>query len=217
MLADEQKACIESFDGPVRPSQYNKIGHHTWWDGRDYDNVMARWRMGLPPPPKHTVSSPNLTALSYSLRLATFRRSPASAPPRPRRGMPGISFWVPKKEPPSLKKPNPIAGTRVKVEPGTIKIEPNTVKIKPDIVKPEPTSPEPSEAWRTKYAVSLVYRSEEDGEWASWQAVVCLSVKEAGFVVSDSDDDGSSGETGFETGREDGEEEDGTMDFSTFD
>jgi hypothetical protein len=75
--------------------------------------------------------------------------------------MPRIIFWVPKEEPLSPKKPKPITGARVKVEPGTIKVEPG-------IVKPEPTSPEPSEVWHAKYAVPLVYRSEEDGEWAGW-------------------------------------------------
>jgi hypothetical protein len=74
--------------------------------------------------------------------------------------MPGISFRVPKKEPLSPKKPKPVASARVKVEPGIVK-------------------PEPSEAWHAKYAVAPVYRSKEDGEWASWQGAVRLSAKEA--------------------------------------
>jgi hypothetical protein len=28
ILADERKAHVKAFDGPVRPSQYNKVGHH---------------------------------------------------------------------------------------------------------------------------------------------------------------------------------------------
>jgi hypothetical protein len=28
MLADERMARVEAFDGPVRPLQYNKVGHH---------------------------------------------------------------------------------------------------------------------------------------------------------------------------------------------
>jgi hypothetical protein len=51
---------------------------------------------------------------------------------------------------------------------GIIKVEPDIVKVEPDTVKSEPASPECSEAWRAKYAVPPVYRSEEDGEWADW-------------------------------------------------
>jgi hypothetical protein len=28
MLVDKRKAHIKAFDGPVHPSQYDKIGHH---------------------------------------------------------------------------------------------------------------------------------------------------------------------------------------------
>jgi hypothetical protein len=132
-----------------------------------------------------------------------------------------ISFRVPKEESPSPKNLKPVAGDHVKVEPGTVKIEPDTIKVEPDVVKLEPTSPEPSEAWRAKYIVPSVYRSEEDGDWAGWLAAVCLSAKEAGVVVIDSDDDGDDdddgGETGFETGGKDSKEEDTALDFSTFD
>jgi hypothetical protein len=41
MLGDEQKARVEVFHGPTRPSQYNKICRHTWWNGRDYDSVIS--------------------------------------------------------------------------------------------------------------------------------------------------------------------------------
>jgi hypothetical protein len=64
-----------------------------------------------------------------------------------------------------VKKPKPVADARVKIEPGTVKVEPDSVKVEPGTVKSEPTSPEPSEAWRMKYAVPPVYRNEEDGEW----------------------------------------------------
>jgi hypothetical protein len=30
MPADERKARVKAFDWPVRPSQYNKVGHHAW-------------------------------------------------------------------------------------------------------------------------------------------------------------------------------------------
>jgi hypothetical protein len=134
IFADKRKAHVEVFNGPVRPSQYNKIGHHAWWDSRDYDNVMARWRAGLPPPPKRTVSLPNPMVSSSSSRSATSRHSLASTPPCLRRGMPGISFRVPKEELPSpprrqLKKPKPIAGASVKVEPGIVKVEPDSIKV----------------------------------------------------------------------------------------
>jgi hypothetical protein len=151
--------------------------------------------------------------------------------------MPGINFRAPKEEPlfpphRQPKKAKPVTGAHVKVEPGRVKVEPNSVKVKldsvkvePDTVKSEPTSPEPSEAWCTKYAVPLVYHSKEDGEWACWQATVRLSAKEAGVVVVDSGSDGdyddNSSESGFETGGEasgeDGEEDDAALDFSAFD
>jgi hypothetical protein len=134
IFADKRKARVEAFNGSVRPLQYNKIGCHAWWDGRDYENVMARWSAGLPPRPKRTVSSPNSTASSSFSRSATSRHSLASMHPCPRRGMPGISFRAPKKEPPSppcrqLKKPKPVAGASVKVEPGIVKVEPGSVKV----------------------------------------------------------------------------------------
>jgi hypothetical protein len=118
MLDDKWKVRIDVFDGPMCPSQYNKIGHHAWWDGRDYDEVMARWWVGLSPPSKRPISTPNPTGLSSSSRSATSRRSSsslASMPPQSRRGLPGISFRVPKEEPPSphhrpSKKPTPGVG-----------------------------------------------------------------------------------------------------------
>jgi hypothetical protein len=39
----------------------------------------------------------------------------------------------------------------------------------------------------------------------------------AGVVIIDSEDNDGSDETGFETGGEDGEEEDDALDFSAFD
>jgi hypothetical protein len=42
-------------------------------------------------------------------------------------------------------------------------------------------------------------------------------MKEAGVVVIDSKDNVGGGETGFETGGKDGEEEDDALDFSAFD
>jgi hypothetical protein len=69
------------------------------------------------------------------------------------------------------------------------------------------------EVWRAKYAVPPVYHSEEDGEWAGWQATVRLSVKEAGVVVIKSDSNGNDGEPSGE----DGEEDDAALDFSAFD
>jgi hypothetical protein len=128
--------------------------------------------------------------------------------------MPGISFRVPKEEPPSPprrqpKKPKSAAGARVKVEPGTVNVEPGTVK-------PETTSPEPSKAWRMKYAVPPVYHSEEDGKWAGWQAATRLSAKEAGVIVIESDindDDDNDGEASGE----DGEEDDAALNFGAFD
>jgi hypothetical protein len=151
MLADERKARIEAFHRPVHPSQYNKLGRHALWDGCDNDFVMARWRAGLPPPPKRTVLSPNPTMSSSSSRTATSRRFLASAPPCPRRGIPGISFRAPKEEPPSpsrrqAKKPKPVTGARVKVVSGIIKVEPECVKVEPGTVKSVPASPERSEA-----------------------------------------------------------------------
>jgi hypothetical protein len=91
-----------------------------------------------------------------------------------------------------------VADTRVKVEPGSVKVKPGTIKVEPGNVKPEPTSPEPLEAWRVKYAVPLVYHSEEDGEWAGRHAVVSLFTKEAGVIVIDRDDDDGGGNIGFE-------------------
>jgi hypothetical protein len=36
MLANERQARVDAFEGPVRPSQFNKAGRHTWWGGGDY-------------------------------------------------------------------------------------------------------------------------------------------------------------------------------------
>jgi hypothetical protein len=61
------------------------------------------------------------------------------------------------------------------------------------------------EVWRVKYVVLPVYRNEEDGEWASWQADVRLSMKEAGVVVIESDSDGNDDANGGEASGKDGE------------
>jgi hypothetical protein len=138
ILNDERRARIKAYEGPVRPSQHNKRGRQAWWDGRDYDKVMAR----LPPLPKRAVytmmAAPKPSGSSSSSRLATSRRS-----------MPRISFRASKEEPPSpshrnssfrpSKKPNPVHGARVKMESGTIKLEPDIIKLKLDTIKPEPT------------------------------------------------------------------------------
>jgi hypothetical protein len=166
MLANKRKACVKAFDGLVRPSHFNKISRHAWWDGHDYEDVMARWRVGLPPPPKRTASSPNPTMSSSSSKLDTSLRSPPrrlhireGACPGSVSGCPRRSHHHRRNRSPSPKKPKPVAAARVKIEPGTVKVEHDTVKVEPGIVKLEPTLLEPSEAWRAKYAVPPVYRS----------------------------------------------------------
>jgi hypothetical protein len=42
MLADEQHALVDVYEGPMPPMQFNKRGRHAWWDVRDYDEVMVR-------------------------------------------------------------------------------------------------------------------------------------------------------------------------------
>jgi hypothetical protein len=38
----------------VCPTQHNKAVRHAWWAGRDFDEIMAHYRAGLPPPPRTT-------------------------------------------------------------------------------------------------------------------------------------------------------------------
>jgi hypothetical protein len=84
-LNDERQASIKAYEGLVRPSQYNKLDRHAWWDDRDYDEVMAHWRAGLPPPAKCAISTPMVAP--KPMRSSQGWPPPASAPafPLPRR------------------------------------------------------------------------------------------------------------------------------------
>jgi hypothetical protein len=140
MLDDKWKVRIDVFDGPMRPSQYNKIGHHAWWDGRDYDEVMARWWVGLSPPSKRPISTPNPTGSSSSSRSVTSRRSSSSlASKGPAwNQFPSAKGGATIPSSPAIEEADAWRRPRVKVEPGTVKIEPSTIKIDLGTIKSDP-------------------------------------------------------------------------------
>jgi hypothetical protein len=114
------------------------------------------------------------------------------------RSAPGVKVEV-KQEPPEVKVEVPEVKVEVKDEPPSrphaqppTSHAPKRARMEATPTAPPP-SPPPPEPWRAEFAVPLMYRRPDDGEWAGYNTAVRLSAAAAGIVVIDDDEDADGG------------------------
>jgi hypothetical protein len=105
------------------------------------------------------------------------------------------------------------APSKVKVEVSEVKMEvkdelpspprgqpPTSRALKRARTEATPPSPPSPEPWMVVLAVPPMYRHPDDREWAGYNAIVRLSVAEAGIVVISGDEDDDGGVSADATG-----------------